>query len=70
MDKKGNKVESKKESISSIEPEPKKTEFQAGMESIGMYCIDDNDNDKSNENSFHDGNILMINNPYSNNINK
>ena len=33
-----------------------------------MYCIDDNDNDKSNENSFQDGNFLMFNNSKSNNI--
>jgi len=66
MDKKSNKVESKKDSISSIEPEPKKTEFQAGMESLGMYYIDDNDND--NENSFLDGNFLFFNSSKSNNI--
>ena len=64
MDKKSNKVESKKDSISSIEPEPKKTEFQAGMESLGMHYIDDNDN----ENSFLDGNFLFFNSSKSNNI--
>ena len=66
MDKKGNKVESKKESISSIEPEPKKTEFQAGIESLGMNYIDDND--KSNENSFQDENFLFFDSSKSNNI--
>ena len=36
------------------------------MESLGMYYIDDNDND--NENSFLDGNFLFFNSSKSNNI--
>ena len=59
IDKNNNKVDNKKDSSSSFVPEPLKTEFQNGMESLGMYYMDSND--KSNENSSQNKNFLIFN---------